>query len=95
MKTRKPVDSLPHGPDGTTENSTTSSGDHTEAQTFPRIANGSAANITAPPPTEARNGITHYEEVRLARIRKERENKFMITMGDADFLLEVIERLMP
>lgn len=87
-----PVESSPLGPDGIMENSTTKSSVPMAGQTLPRIALGSVGNITALP-TEGHNShLSDDERLRLAKIRRNRNQGWMPTFEEFDFLLEIVER---
>lgn len=79
------------------ENSCTSSPAPTAEATRLKTASGDAAEKTDATPgaiTQDRSSpLSADEEQKLARIRKDRANRFMVSVTDVDFLLEILERL--
>lgn len=89
--------SLRRGTGDSTENLFTSLRPHTEAPTRLRTASGDAAvarDATPGATTPASSSpLSAADEQRLWRIRKDRANRFMVSVTDVDFLLEIVERL--
>ena len=60
----------------------------------PRIRAGHVATATANACTSDRSSpLSADDEQRLARIRKDRANRFMVSAPDVDFLLEILGRV--
>jgi hypothetical protein len=65
-----------------------------QAATRLRIRAGVAATATETSCTADRSSpLSAADEQRLYRIRKDRTNRFMVSVTDVDFLLEMLERL--
>jgi hypothetical protein len=80
------------GMGSSTENFRTGSMEPIEMTVKP-VSSGVAANATEPA-TPARSSLLSDEErKRLFRIARDRENRFMVSAVDVDFLLDVIVRL--
>lgn len=61
-----------------------------------KIRSGVVDPVTGKDCTSAPSSpLSADDERRLARIRKDRANRFMVAVTDVDFLLEILERLMP
>lgn len=95
--TESDATSLPHGTGDSTGNLFTSLRPHTEAPTRLRTVSGDAAEKTdatrdATTPASS-SPLSAADEQRLWRIRKDRANRFMVSVTDVDFLLELLERL--
>ena len=56
-------------------------------------SSGVAASATSDGTTARSSPLSADEAQRLARIRKDRANRFMVSAPDVDFLLEILERL--
>ena len=79
---------------GITENSPTSSPAPTEDQTTQLILNGPAGRVIDQSATPDRSSLLSADEARtLARIARDRANRFMVSSTDVDFLLDVIARM--
>lgn len=84
----------PLGQAGITENSPTSSPAPTEEATMQPILNGPAGHVIDQSATSARSSLLSADEARnLARIARDRANRFMVSGPDVDFLLDVIARI--
>jgi hypothetical protein len=75
----------------------TSSAEAAEGPISPAIASGPAMTATAPCDTKARSGVefSDAERSKLARIRRNRNQGWMATFEEFDFLLEMVERINP
>jgi hypothetical protein len=85
------------GTGDSTANLSTSSRVPMEGVILLRTANGDVVekmvatpDATIPAPSSP---LSADDERRLARIRKDRANRFMVAVTDVDFLLEILERL--
>ncbi len=84
----------PHGTVISMESLRTSSRADAQDQTRMRIRAGVVASATATSCTAARSfPLSADEEQHLARIARDRANRFMVAAPDVDFLLDVIVRL--
>ena len=82
----------PPGTDSSTENCPTASTEPTA--TTPKPApSGVAASVTSATTPAPSSRLSVPAEQRLYRIKKDRANRFMVSVVDVDFLLEVIEEL--
>jgi hypothetical protein len=65
-----------------------------EAQTPQPIPSGPAGVVTAPCATQGRNGaLSDADRLRLAKIRRNRNQGWMPTFDEFDFLLDALERI--
>jgi len=89
-ETGSDADGLHRGTESDTENFRTSTTEPTA--TTPRREQSGVAQNAMPDVIPACNFLTESEQKKLARIRKDRRNGFMVSTRDVDFLLEVIRR---
>lgn len=83
----------PPGQAGITENSPTSSPVSTEEATTLLILNGPAGRVIDQSATPDRSSLLSADEAqRLARIARDRANRFMVSGPDVDMLLDIITR---
>ena len=81
-----------HGTDCSTENSVTGSTEPIE--TTPRTELSGVVGRVIPLATPARSSrMSGDEEKRLYRIARDRANRFMVSVSDVDFMLEILARL--
>jgi hypothetical protein len=90
---------LPHGTGASMENSCTSSPARMADRIPSTTASGDAevgkdVTLGATIPDRSLH-LSGDEEQRLARIRKDRANRFMVSVTDVDFLLEIVDRVNP
>jgi hypothetical protein len=89
--------SLPRGTDASMENLCILSPVLTADLTRSQIANGAVVVAMAATPgatiQASCSPLSADDERRLARIRKDRANRFMVAAPDVDFLLEILERV--
>jgi len=72
----------------------TSSPAPTAGQTTKRIVSGAAPSATSAETTPARSSrLSADEEMKLAKIRRNRQQGWMPTFEEFDFLLEILERI--
>lgn len=89
----------PRGTDSSTANSPTSS--TAQNETIQRPTSFGVAELVTESDiqdhnfqrADARQKLSAEELQKLARIRKDRANRFMVSVTDVDFLLEILERL--
>jgi hypothetical protein len=93
----KPENVATDSPPGTVidmESYRTSSAVDAEAPTSPRIASGPATGAIAPCDIKAFSGlISEGERWTIARIRRNRNQGWMATFEEFDFLLSIAERV--
>lgn len=84
----------PHSTDSATGNSPTSQAADVPAVIPQKIRCGVVDPVTGTNSTSGPSSpLSADDERRLARIRKDQANRFMVSAPDVDFLLEILERL--
>jgi hypothetical protein len=81
-----------HGMEFGTESSPTTTTEPSET-TLRTASSGAVENVIASATPGPSSRLSAEEERTLARIRKDRANRFMVSVCDVDFLLEIVERL--
>jgi hypothetical protein len=84
---------MPRGTDGSTASSITKSIEHGADRTTKAIASGLASSVIGRVIPVRNSQLSGDEERELLRLRQIRKRGQMLTMGECDWLLELIERM--